>query len=42
MVDDIASKIIDYLDDDQFSILGYSMGSLVAFEVYYEILACQH
>ncbi|GMR68621.1 thioesterase II family protein [Bacillus sp. MN7755] len=38
MVDDIASKIIDYLDDDQFSILGYSMGSLVAFEVYYEIL----
>ncbi|MCU5680699.1 thioesterase domain-containing protein [Bacillus wiedmannii] len=30
MVDDIASKIIDYLDDDQFSILGYSMGSLVA------------
>ncbi|MDI6674600.1 thioesterase domain-containing protein [Bacillus wiedmannii] len=24
MVDDIASKIIDYLDDDPFSILGYS------------------
>lgn len=38
MVNDVASIIIKQLEDIPFAILGYSMGSLVAFEVYYEIM----
>lgn len=37
MVSDVATQIIERLDDKPFAILGYSMGSLIAYEVYYEI-----
>lgn len=37
MVSDVATKIISQLNGKPFAILGYSMGSLVAYEVYYEI-----
>ncbi|MEY9973206.1 surfactin synthase thioesterase subunit [Lysinibacillus sp. RC46] len=35
MVSDIAITIIEKLTDAPFALLGYSMGSLVAYEVYY-------
>lgn len=37
MVSDVAKTIIENLTDAPFAFLGYSMGSLVAYEVYYEI-----
>ncbi|MCM3783800.1 thioesterase domain-containing protein [Neobacillus mesonae] len=37
MIDDAASQIIERLDGKPYAILGYSMGSLIAYEVYYEI-----
>lgn len=37
MISDVATQIIEKLNGKPFAILGYSMGSLVAYEVYYEI-----
>nr|WP_283246476.1 alpha/beta fold hydrolase [Paenibacillus sp. Marseille-Q4541] len=37
MVSDVATQIIERLNGKPFAILGYSMGSLIAYEVYYEI-----
>lgn len=37
MVSDVATTIIENITDAPFALLGYSMGSLVAYEVYYEV-----